>query len=317
MGIFLYAAAWVLVRVLQALPLHWGARLGRAGGALAYVLDARHRRVAIKNLSQCFGRERTRGEIRALARENLRRLGENYCCSIKTAAMTWEELQSHVEFSGPPWLYPARPAGPAPSSVVVAIGHFGNFELYARFGHFNPAFQCATTYRALPVPRLNRLLQSLRAHSGCRYFERRTELSALKSWMAPAGRMVGFLSDQHAGRSGVRAPFFGVECSTTTAPVVFALRYRLPLLVAICYRTAPARWRIEFSADVRLEEDGRPRSVEAITADINRVFESAIRRDPANWFWVHNRWKPDRLPPARGPRPASAAATGASAGTSP
>jgi lauroyl/myristoyl acyltransferase len=24
---------------------------------------------------------------------------------------------------------------------------------------------------------------------------------------------------------------------------------------------------------------------------VNRAFESAIRRDPANWFWVHNRWK--------------------------
>ena len=22
--------------------------------------------------------------------------------------------------------------------------------------------------------------------------------------------------------------------------------------------------------------------------------EAAIRRDPANWFWVHNRWKPAR-----------------------
>jgi lauroyl/myristoyl acyltransferase len=26
--------------------------------------------------------------------------------------------------------------------------------------------------------------------------------------------------------------------------------------------------------------------------DVNREFEQAIRRDPANWFWVHRRWKP-------------------------
>ena len=25
--------------------------------------------------------------------------------------------------------------------------------------------------------------------------------------------------------------------------------------------------------------------------DINAAFEVAIRKDPANWFWVHNRWK--------------------------
>ena len=26
-------------------------------------------------------------------------------------------------------------------------------------------------------------------------------------------------------------------------------------------------------------------------ADVNRAFEIAVRRDPANWFWVHDRWK--------------------------
>jgi KDO2-lipid IV(A) lauroyltransferase len=25
--------------------------------------------------------------------------------------------------------------------------------------------------------------------------------------------------------------------------------------------------------------------------DVNRAFEIAVRRDPANWFWVHKRWK--------------------------
>jgi KDO2-lipid IV(A) lauroyltransferase len=25
--------------------------------------------------------------------------------------------------------------------------------------------------------------------------------------------------------------------------------------------------------------------------DVNLAFEAAVRRDPANWFWVHNRWK--------------------------
>jgi KDO2-lipid IV(A) lauroyltransferase len=25
--------------------------------------------------------------------------------------------------------------------------------------------------------------------------------------------------------------------------------------------------------------------------DINVVFEKAVRRDPANWFWVHDRWR--------------------------
>ena len=35
----------------------------------------------------------------------------------------------------------------------------------------------------------------------------------------------------------------------------------------------------------------------AIMTDVNRAFEAAVRRDPANWFWVHKRWK--RAPGAK------------------
>jgi lauroyl/myristoyl acyltransferase len=25
--------------------------------------------------------------------------------------------------------------------------------------------------------------------------------------------------------------------------------------------------------------------------EVNLALEAAVRRDPANWFWVHRRWK--------------------------
>jgi lauroyl/myristoyl acyltransferase len=265
---------------------------------VVYLLDGRHRRVAIRNLALSFGQEYSPAQIRAIARENFRRIGECYCCAIKTASMSWEEVQSRVEFVGPPWIR-AHPSGSCPSRVL-AIGHFGNFEIYARFADFNPQLECATTYRALHPPALNRLLLAIRGRSGCRYFERRSEVGLLREWLAPENRIIGFLTDQHAGRSGVRTKFFGRECATTSAPAIFALRYKFPLSVAICFRTSLARWRIEFVEDIpSRDDDDQPRSVEAISEDINRALEAAIRRDPANWFWVHNRWKPDKLPPAR------------------
>lgn len=294
MDTLLYYVAWLLVKGLQALPLELVAQIGRAGGAIAYVIDARHRRVALRNLTMCFSSEKTPAEIKAMARENLRRLGENYCCAVKTAAMPWLELKKRVEIVAPAWLAEATPDR-LPPSVVIAVGHFGNFELYARFADVNPTIRCATTYRGLRPPSLDRILRSLRERPGCRFFERRTEASALKAWMAPTGQALGLLADQHAGRGGVVAPFFGFDCATTAAPAVFALRYNNPLYVAICFRTGLARWRIEVTASVATHENGRPRAIEAITRDINREFERAVRRDPPNWFWVHNRWKPDKL----------------------
>ena len=290
----LYILVRSLIALLQALPLTWVARLGRIGGALAYWLDGRHRRRAISNLTMCFSGEKSADELRALARENFRRIGENYACAIKTAAMSLEQLRPHVEFVAPPDIV-SPPPGKAPQSIVAAIGHFGNFELYARFGQFAPAFKSATTYRGLKEASLNRLLQSLRERSGCLFFERRSDAPLLRAFMNQPAVILGLLSDQHAGNGGLRLPFLGHDCSTSAAPAVFALRYQCALYTGICYRVGLGRWRIESGGEIPTRQNGEARSTEAIMTDVNRSFEAAVRRDPANWFWVHNRWKPSRV----------------------
>jgi KDO2-lipid IV(A) lauroyltransferase len=113
--------------------------------------------------------------------------------------------------------------------------------------------------------------------------------------MSDTGLLLGLLADQHAGMNGLRLPFLGHTCSTSAAPAVFALRYGCPLHSSICFRTGLARWEIEVGDEIPTVENGQPRSLEAIMTDVNRAFETAIRRDPANWFWVHNRWKPERM----------------------
>ena len=279
-----------LIAMIQALPLQWVARLGRMVGGLVYVLDRRHRRVALRNLTMCFGQEKTEDEIRALAKENFRRIGENFACAAKTAGMTFEQLKPHVEFVALDEAFRA-PAGSKPPGIVSAIGHFGNFELYARFGKFAPAYQCATTYRGLRQASLDRVLLSMRVKSGCRYFERRFDGAALKAFMNQPAIILGLLSDQHAGDGGLRLPFLGHDCATSAAPALFALRYGCALVPGFCFRVGLARWRIEAGERIATHENGKARSKEAIMLDVNRAFEVAVRRDPANWFWVHNRWK--------------------------
>jgi lauroyl/myristoyl acyltransferase len=280
--IIVYYLARALIAFIQSLPLPLVARIGRVGGAVAFRLDGRHRRVALENLQMCFEGEMSQQEITALAKENFRRLGENYCCAIKTAAMSMDQLRPYVEFVH------AKPLEP-PRRLVIAIGHFGNFELYARFQNVSSGYQCATTYRALKQPELDRLLHELREKSGCLYFERRRDGPLLRAAMSNPNLILGLLADQSS--RGLRAPFFGHDCDTGLAPAIFALRYHCELYTAFCFRTAPAKWRLELGDKISTHENGHPRSSEDIMREVNRSFENAIRRDPANWFWVHRRWK--------------------------
>jgi lipopolysaccharide heptosyltransferase II len=305
MDALLYWLGRGLVALIQALPLPIVARLGRAGGALTWWLDARHRRVTLRNLEGCFAGEKSAAEIRQLGREVFRRLGENYASAVKTAAMTDAEVARVVEVTGVDRVLPDPTIQPPPSRVV-AIGHFGNFELYARLAGLAPGYRFATTYRALRQAGINRLMQELRNRSDCVYFERRTESAALRTAMSEGGMMLGLLADQHAGSRGVWAPFLGRMCSTTAAPAVLALRYNSPLFTAICYRVALGRWRVEVGQEIPTRESGRPRPPEAITRDLIQALESAVRRDPANWFWVHDRWKPGGSAPPSQPSEAVA-----------
>ena len=289
MNTLIYWAARSVVVVIQALPLRMVAHIGRVGGFITYLLAGRYRRIAIESLTLCFP-EKSAEEIRRIARENFRRLGENYGCAIRTAAMSPEELKPYFECLGVEKIAKHQP-GAGPQNRIMAIGHFGNFELYARVGGFAPGFTFGTTFRSLNQPGLNQVLLSLRNTADCRFFERRADITALKEAMSSTGLMLGLLADQH-GVTGMRLPFFGRECSTSIAPAVFALRYECPLHTAICYRTGLARWRIETGDEIPTKVDGHPRSVADIMLDVNREFEKAIRRDPANWFWVHRRWKP-------------------------
>ncbi len=289
----LYFTARAAINFLQMLPLGIVARIGRFGGMMFYFLDARHRRVARKNLRLCFSREKSENEINQIARESFRRIGENFSCAVKTAAMSPEQLRKHLTAVGVEKMIPFQENG-TPQSRIVAIGHFGNFELYARFGQFVKGFQNATTYRGLRQPSLNRLMQSLRERADCRFFERRTDAAALKAAMSEPGLLLGLLADQHAGNNGLRLPFFGHDCSTSAAPALFALRYHCPLNTGFCFRLGLAKWQLEAGDEIPTHENGEPRSTSAIMSDVNRAFEAAIRRDPANWFWVHNRWKPGK-----------------------
>jgi lauroyl/myristoyl acyltransferase len=293
MSWIVYWFARGLVAVLQALPLAVVARIGRALGWLWWAVDFKHRGLVKRNLAAAFYAKGS-GKIAEIAHEVFQRIAENAFCAVKTASMSDAELLKVCTVVGVEKLPKAgRPE--SPSNCVGAIGHFGNFELYARLAKPVTGWQSATTYRAMNQPGLDAIVQKLRESSGCIFYERRRDADALKEALAKGGLFVGLLSDQHPNKGGVLVPFMGRECAATTAPAVLALRYDTPLFPVICYRVAPGRWTVEIEDEIPLKAGGRRRTVEEITRDISVAFEGAVRRDPANWFWVHNRWKKPRV----------------------
>lgn len=285
-----HAFYWVVrgaIAVVQCLPLRVVAGMGRLGAQVGWWFDRRHRQVALGNLEQAFAAERPASEIRAMARENYLRIGANYLSLVKIASMPAASLRPHLEWTGLERLTQADGR-----SGILAIGHFGNFELFERLPEVRPDLRIISTYRALRQPMFNDLMQGFRTRYGVRFFERRSESDAMKAELADGKSWLVLLADQHAGPKGAWLPLLGRPCSCSISPALFALRHRRPLHTAICFQIAPLKWRIEIGSAIPTHDGGRRRSVEAVTQDLTAAYEHAIRRDPVNWFWVHRRWKP-------------------------
>ena len=290
METLLYYLARVIIAGTRCLPLRALAWLGRRLGGLAWVLDKRHRTVARKNIAAAFPKK-SQHDVTQLARQHFQRLGETYACILQTGGMNAKQIQDILTFQGYERLESLLQEDPE-TRIIVAIGHYGNFELFSWIHLGAPTAQPATTYRALRQPRLTKLMLELRKASGCLYFERRTGGEQLKAAMKTPHIVLGLLADQNAGEHGLWLPVFGRETFVSPAPAVFAQRYRCRVFTSACFRTSPGRWTIELGEEIPVRENGKRRSTEAITRDIITAQEETIRRDPANWFWVHNRWKP-------------------------
>ena len=294
-----YMGLSLAISLIRCFPLRGVAWMGRIVGGWAFHLDRRHRMRAIENLTLVFGKEWSTDKIAAVAKENFRRLGENYASAIRMAFMSEAAKEACLTVTGTEHL--ARSAGQEAGNDIVAIGHFGNFEAYTRIAAAVNAPEGATTYRALKNKGANRVMETLRHREGMTYFERRKDAEALKNRLRRGGLLLGLLSDHYAGRGGVTCRFLGHPCSSSPASVVLAMRYKARLFTAVCYRVELARWRIDIGREIPLKKGKKLRPVSEVTQEVQEALGDAVRRDPANWFWVHHRWRTVKPAPKSGP----------------
>ena len=283
LGFALYRALAALVR---ALPIEAGFRLGRALGGLGYYIAGPYRRLALRNLGLAFGREKSPAELRRIAREHFRTLGANLFASLKLPTLSREEIEARVRVEG---LEHMDAQLIAKGGFVFVISHLGNWEMFAQLTPF--VFKCkvGTIYQALGNPHIDAEVRRDRARLGLALFERKEGFNAAAKYLREGGA-VGVLIDQHAGDAGLWCPFFSRLASTTTLAATLALRTDAWLIPAAVYTDGIARWRCVLLP--QMHPHGQ--SPETVTTRLNQMLEDQIRAQPADWFWVHNRWKTPR-----------------------
>lgn len=268
---------WVLNRLPQCVQRALGKMLGMS---LYYALPER-RRIVRTNIRLCFP-ELTPAEQKQLCKDIFRNNGIG---AFETAMAWWtpaEQFKDRIIFKGREHLEAALAEG---NGVLLLGAHFSTLDLGGLL--FSQFYPVDAMYRKHNNPLMEKIITQGRV----RYFGQSIERSDLRSVIRALRKnhIIWYAPDQDFGRkTSVFAPFFGVQAATITATARLAKLNKSPVLMLAQHRLPDNRYELELFPVVTPFPTGDD---EADAAAINAEIEKAIRKDPAQYMWVHRRFK--------------------------
>jgi Kdo2-lipid IVA lauroyltransferase/acyltransferase len=276
----LLAALWLF----HWLPLPLQAACGNVFGRLGWHLVSARRKVALRNLELCFPELAQHERVR-LAREHFRWLGR----SLLERGLLWyaspARLKRLIRVEGDVTL-----AERSERPVMWLAPHFMALDVAGASVLLFQKRKGISIYQRQSDPVLDRALRRGRLRLGNAEIFSRDE--AAKALFRAIRRGDGFfnLPDMDFGtRDAAFVPFFGVAAATLLAPSRMARALNMivqPVVAEILPRGQGYRVRFEepwadFPSDDPVADAAR----------MNRWIESEIRSNPAQYLWVHRRFK--------------------------
>ncbi len=277
-----YAFLRIIGAILAFLPPPLFYSFARGFAYFIYYIVPIRKQVAKENIFQALGNERTAEEIQRICRESYVNIGYTMLEMLiaprqlnkirsMVAMVDMEILQKNMEKN---------------RGVILASAHFGSWELAG-------AAVAAAGIPATGVgaqqsnPYIDRYITQYRTKLGL------TVLRPYHSSVKPLVRalkdngVIGLISDQDSGESGVFVIFFGRLASTPVGTAQLALKFKTPILVALAIRAHPGKYQLRFR-EVEITDDD---TVQTLTQKYTTIIEEFIRKNPEQYFWMHRRWK--------------------------
>ena len=278
-----YKAAKSLVNLL---PESAGLAFGRWVGRVGYLLDARHRRVALQNLELAFPKWPL-AERKRIAKQSFGNIGTAAVELATSAELDRESYLTRLDFEG--WEN-FELAERAAKGVLLMTAHIGNWEALAQA----PVLRgkpVAFVARPLDNPYLEQEIRRIRERFGNRTIMKRGAARQLIRTLRGGG-VTGLLIDQRVHPNEGRAyDFFGHPAYTTPLMARLSLRTGAPVVPVFGIPVEGwKRCRIVYRPPIFPESNGED-AVDRLTMQYLRTIEEAICEWPELWLWAHRRWR--------------------------
>ena len=271
----------LFMRLLAPLPLKVVRALGWLLGQLLYGLAAERRHVVDVNLALCFPHW-TAAERRAVARAHVVMVMQ----SLLDRAWLWHgsvnQLRDRLRIVGD--VQPLR----EPGGVVVFAPHFVGMDAGGLALTLLEQLPMSAIYVPQRNPALDAWVREGRGRAGhCRLYFRHDGVKQILTDLRQGGKLY-LLPDMDFGpQESIFVPFFGVQAATLPSVSRFARLGRARVVTVVTRMTAQGY-------EVRIGSPWTDFPGEDVVEDterMNRVLEQEVRAVPAQYYWVHKRFK--------------------------
>lgn len=270
-----------LLRTLSILPYKLVARLGSAVGAALYAIPSRRKHIVLVNLRLCFP-AKSEHERDELAREHFRHVVRSYL----ERGIQWfgsaQKIKNLVQIESAIDLEDRN----APPTIFMGF-HFVGVEIGCLL--YSLKMPAASLYTRMSNTHLCDLAKRQRGRFGAEMIERSTSARKIVR-LLHEGRPVMLAADMdHGVENSVFVPFFGVPACTLTSVSRLARMGRarvVPFVTEVLPEFKGYRLTVfpplgDFPSGS--DEDDAHR--------MNAFLETQILKIPAQYYWVHRRFK--------------------------
>ncbi|MCF6359785.1 MAG: lysophospholipid acyltransferase family protein [Cyclobacteriaceae bacterium] len=205
--------------------------------------------------------------------------------TIKLISISKEEIRAHMRKGDVSILEQYYEEN---RSLVLAIGHFGNWELSAVAYMIEEFPNVKGIYKPVTNKFFDELMIKIRTRFGGGVYAMEDTMNKIRGNMGNL-TAIGLLADQNpSNHNAYWYKLMGRDTPVFTSVEMIARRFGFPVVYWKVSRLG--RGRYEYSAELMYDKPRETAKLE-ITHKYIELIERDIKEQPSNWLWTHNRWK--------------------------
>lgn len=245
-------------------------------------------KIVRRNLHNAFP-EKSQVELQQLEKSNYQYFCDLMLETLKTLTISPKSVRKRVQYGDMAVFdryYRSQ------QSVILVMGHLGNWELAGARFSLEPVHQLFVIYRPLHNQYFDRLVYHMRTRLG-------TKLYAMKeTWQGMFRNRneitaTAFIADQTPSAEGAYwTTFLNQDTPVYRGPAKIALKFNYPVIYVNIHRVR--RGLHVLNAEL-LVENPQDYSEDELTELYTKRLEKDILANPEQWLWTHRRWKHQRI----------------------